>query len=131
MDVFLKAAAGVLIAVVVSLVLSRDGKDFSILVVICVSVMVGVSALSYVEKVLDFIRKLEQMGNLNSQLLAILFKAVGIGLISEITTMICADSGNSALGKMIQILSTAVILWLCIPMFTELMDLISQVLGGI
>ncbi len=131
MDIFIKAAAGVLIAVVVSLILSREGKDFSILLVICVSFMVGVTALSYVEKILEFIRSLESVGNLNSQLLAILFKSVGIGLICEITTMICADSGNSALGKMIQILSTVVILWLCIPLFSKLLELIQQVLGGI
>ena len=64
-------------------------------------------------------------------LIAILLKAVGIGILSEITCMICTDSGNAALGKVIQFLTSAVILWLCIPLFTQLIELIEGVLGAV
>lgn len=131
MDMFIKAAAGVLIAVVISLVLSRQGKDYAVILVICVCCMVGSVAMIYIEQVITFIENLESIGNLNHDLISVLFKCVGIGLLSEITTTICADSGHSALGKMLQLLSTAVILWLCIPMFTKLLDLVQQVLGGV
>lgn len=131
MDVFMKSAAGVLIAVVMSLVLSRQGKDYAVLLVICVCCMVGAASIIYIEKIVDFMKSLESIGNLNHELLSVLFKCVGIGLLSEITTTICTDSGNTALGKMLQILSASVILWLCIPMFTKLLELVQQVLGGV
>ena len=131
MELFIKAAAGVLIAVVISLVLSRQSKDFATLLIICVCCMVGVTALVYIEKIIDFIKKLENTGNLNPQLISILFKSVGIGLLTEITTMICSDSGNAAMGKIIQILSTSVILWLCIPLFEQLLELVQQVMGSV
>ena len=127
----MKSAAGVLIAVVMSLVLSRQGKDYAVLLVICVCCMVGAASIIYIEKIVDFMKSLESIGNLNHELLSVLFKCVGIGLLSEITTTICTDSGNTALGKMLQILSASVILWLCIPMFTKLLELVQQVLGGV
>lgn len=131
MDIFLKAVAGVLIATVVSLILSKQGKDFSVLLVIGVCCMVTVVGLRYLEAIIDFIQLLQQKGDLNHDLIAILLKAVGIGILSEITCMICTDSGNAALGKVIQFLTSAVILWLCIPLFTQLIELIEGVLGAV
>ncbi len=129
MDVLLKAAAGVLLTVIISLILSRQGKDFSILLVICVCCMICSAAIGYYQQIFQFIQKLERTGNLNSELISIIAKSVGIGLLSEITVLICTDSGNSALGKVIQILSSAVIIWLCIPLFTELLELVEGILG--
>lgn len=131
MDIILKASAGVLLTVIVSLVLSKYGKDFSVLLVLCVCCMVMAVAVTFFQKIFSFLKTLESVGNLNGDMLSILFKTVGIGLLSEIVTMICNDSGNQALGKSIQILSAAVILWLCIPMFSKLLDLVESVLRAV
>ena len=131
MEIFVKAAAGVLIATVVTLILSKQGKDFSVLLVICVCCMVGAAAMGYLQRIIEFIRLLQNKGNLNEDLISILLKSVGIGILSEITAMICTDSSNAAFGKVIQFLSSAVILYLCIPLFTQLLDLIESVLGAV
>lgn len=131
MDIFLKASAGVLLTVVLSLVLTKQGKDFSTLLIIFVCAMVAAGAFSYIQKILQFIDLLNSVGDLNGDFINIMLKAVGIGLLSEITVLICSDSGHSALGKVIQMLSTAVILWLCIPLFTELLELTKNLLGSV
>jgi len=131
MEMFIKAVAGVLIAVVISLILAKQGKDFSVLLVITVCCMVTAAAFEYLEEIIRFIRLLQDKGNLNSDLTAILLKSVGIGILSEITYMICTDSGNEALGKVIQLLSSTLILWLCIPLFTQLLELIESVMGAV
>ena len=131
MDIFMKAVAGVLIASVVSMILSKQGKDFSMLLIVSVCCMVAAAALGYFKEIIHFIRMLQQKGNLNNDLTVILLKAVGIGILSEITCMICTDSGNASLGKVMQFLSSAVILWLCLPLFTQLIELIEGVLGSV
>ncbi len=131
MDIFLKAAAGILVTVVIGLILSKQGNDFSTVLIILVCSMVVAVAIHYFQQIIDFIHTLEAKGNLNGELIKTMFKTVGIALLSEIISMICADSGNSALGKALQILSTAVILWLCIPMFTELIELAESILGAV
>lgn len=131
MDVFVKSVAGILITVLATLILSKKEKDFSILLVICVCCMIAAVSLGYLKEIIQFIRVLQQKGNLDSDLIGVLLKSVGIGILTEITCMICTDSGNSALGKVIQFLSSSVILWLSIPLFTQLLELIESVLGSV
>ena len=131
MDIFSKATGGVLLAIIISMILSKQGKDFSFLLVLCVCCMVAAVALTYFQEIFELIRSLKNIGNLNLSFLTVIFKSVGIGILSEITVLICNDSGNSALGKAIQILSTAVILWICIPLFTELLDLVKTILSNL
>ena len=131
MDIFLKASAGVLIAVIFILVLSKQGKDLSILLVIAVCCLVLTTAVAYLKPVMDLISNLQSLGQLNSDTLSIMLKAVGIGLIAEITNLICADAGNASLGKTLQFLSGAVILWLSIPLLNELLELLDTILGAI
>ena len=131
MNIFLKSAAGILIAVIIGHSLSKQNKDTALLLVMGVCVMVLISAMEYFQPVVDFFQKLQSMGNLDSQMLSVLLKTVGIGVLSEITALICADSGNAALGKGLQILASAVILWMSVPLMTELMSLIEGILGGV
>ena len=131
MDIFFKVTAGVLLAIILSMVLSKQGKDFSLLLVLCVCCMTAAVALSYFQEIFEFVRSLEQLGNLNHSIITILFKCVGIGILSEITVLICVDSGNGALGKVVQLLSTAIILWLCIPLFSQLLDLVKSILSNL
>jgi stage III sporulation protein AD len=71
------------------------------------------------------------MGNLNPQWLGIMLKAVGIGLVVEMGALICTDAGNAALGKTLQLLGAAAVLWLSIPLADSLMELLEQILGGL
>ena len=83
MSLFWKAAAAVLLAVVLGLSLGKQ-KDIGVLLTMAVCCMVAMIAISYLEPVLDFLRELETLGDLQGDMLGILLKAVGIGLVSEI-----------------------------------------------
>lgn len=131
MDIFIKAIAGILICVIVCLILSQQGKSFSVLLTVMVSCMIAVICLSFLEQVIGFIHKIKDLGNLNSSYISVLLKCAGIAILSELTGMICVDSGNSALAKCTQMLAAAIILWLCIPLYTSLMELIEGVLQAI
>jgi hypothetical protein len=56
---------------------------------------------------------------------------IGIGILSEISALICADAGNSSLGKALQILGGTAMLWLSLPVFRTLVDLIRSILGAL
>lgn len=128
---YLQVIAGALVAVVLGLALSKQGKDITLLLGLAVCCMVLAAAIAYLKPVMEFITKLKSIGQLDSQWISVMLKAVGIGLIAELSSLICADSGNSALGKTIQILASAAILWLSVPLMSALMDLIQKILGEI
>lgn len=128
METYLKATACVLVAVVLCLTLSKHTKEMSLLLIMTVCCMVVIAAITYLTPVISFLEKLQTVGNLDADLLRILFKAVGIGLTAEITSLICEDAGNSALGKGLKLLASAVILWLSVPLFTTLVELVEEIL---
>lgn len=131
MDSFFRVCAGVLVAVVLCLSLHKTGKDITLLLSIAVCCMVLTLTLTYLEPVMAFLRQLQSMGSLDNNILKIMFKAIGIGLLAEICCLICADSGNAAMGKAVQIMAAAVILWLCLPLMTSLLELLQSILGGL
>lgn len=131
MDIYLKATAAVLIALVVGLSISKQEKDMSLLLSIAVCCMVVTAAITYLQPVIRFFERLQTLGELDAGMLTVLIKAVGIALLSEITGLICTDAGNAALGKVLQILATAVILWISIPLFERLIELIENILGAV
>ena len=131
MDGFLKAAAAALITAVLCLVLSKQGKDTAILLTLLVCAAILTVAMGYLRTVTDFISTLDALVDLEGDHFRILLKITGIGLLSETASMICADAGNGALGKALQILSTVLILCLSIPLLQQLLDLIRGILEGL
>ena len=124
-----KIITGVLITVVLSIVLNKQNKDLSIVLILAVSAMVLFAAISYIEPVFAFIDKLQELGNLDKSVLQIILKAVGISLIAEIAVQVCQDSGNTALGKAVQIFATMAVLWISLPLMESLIDLLQNIMG--
>lgn len=131
MTLFFQAVGVVLVAVILGLCLDRQGKDMGLLLTMAVTVMILTAGVSCVRPVVTFLEQLTALGELDSDIVETIFKIVGIGLLTEITSLICADGGRGSLGKALQILSGGVILWLSMPVFSLLLNLIQEILGGL
>ena len=131
MEIYLKAAGGILIAVIFSVVLEKYGKESAVLLMIAVSCIVLTAAMSYLQPILEFAERLVSVGNLDNELLEILLKVVGIGMVSQIACLICADAGNQSLGKALQVLTIMVILCISVPILEQMLTLIETILGEI
>jgi stage III sporulation protein AD len=131
MDIYLKAIGGVLVALMLCLALGNRGKEFAVLLALMVSAMVIMAGLSYFSSVLDFFTQLQSLIGLDNDLLNVLLKAVGVGLIGEIAGLICADGGQAALGKAVQILTSGIILWVSLPLYSQILKLVEELLSGL
>lgn len=129
MELFWKAAAISLLTAILGVALGKQDKQMTMLLSLAGCILITGLGAVYLEPVIRFLEELERLGSLRSDMLGILIKAVGIGLICEITAVVCHDSGNDSLGKMLQIIGSAVILWLSLPVFRALIDLIQSILG--
>ena len=128
---YLQWTALILIGLILSMVLGKQSKDMSLLLTLAVCVLVCLGALEFLEPVTALLRELRRLGELDSEAVSILLKAAGIGLLSELAGLLCADAGENALGKVLQILSNAAILWLSLPLFRQIIGLIGEVLAKI
>lgn len=131
MTAFLQTVAGIIIAVILGLALSKQGKDITLLLMICGCCMVLAVAAMYLEPVMDLVGRLQELSGLDTNYLSVVMKAVGIGLIAEVASLLCADSGNAAMGKAVHILASAAVLWLSVPLVNALMDLIQKIVGEV
>ncbi len=130
-ELFWKGAAGTLIAAVLGLTLAKQGKDVALLLSVLAGCMVLTAAMTYLAPVMDFFRRLQQAAQLDEALLGVLLKAVGISLVAQIAGLVCSDAGNAALGKALQILAAAAVLWISLPLLEELLGLIEKILGEV
>jgi len=94
-------------------------------------VLVIGAGFSYLSSVFSFFGRLQQLIGLDNDLLQILLKAVGVAIMGEIAGLVCADAGQASMGKAVQILTAAVILWISLPLYSQILSLIEELLNGI
>lgn len=129
MTLFLQVSGAVLMAVILVLALKTHSKETGAILSIAVCCMIALSAFHYLQPVFTFLESLENLGGLNNATVETLLKATGIGIITEISGLVCKDAGNESMGKAMQLLGTAVILYLSIPLFYSLIELLQRILG--
>lgn len=131
MELFWKTVGAVLICAILVLVLERQNRDFSLMITVAASAMICIGAAKLFDPVLSFLGQLETLAGLSSDMLLTLIKVFGIGMTGEIAASVCKDAGNASLGKGLQFLTNAAILYLSVPIFSALTDLFVGVLGDI
>lgn len=131
MNIFWKTAAGILTAVILWINLNKSNKDISVLMTLAVSAMAIIAAAVFMRPIVSFIKKLQDIGKLDGDLVSVVLKVVGVGLATEIATLICKDAGNESMGKTLQFVSVAAILWMSIPVFEKLLALLDKILGAV
>ena len=131
MDHFLQVLAAVLLAVILVLCLKQSQTGIGQLLSLLVCGMVIISAAAYIKPVIEFVNSVQRMSMVDSGMLNILFKVVGVSVTAEIAELICSDSGNSAMGKTVQFMASAVVVWLSIPLMSSLLELIEGVLSDL
>lgn len=131
MDIYLQATAAVLLAVILILSLGDRNRELALVLTLAACSMTAIVAVRFLNPVWEFLEQLQAIGQLNNEYLTALLKIIGIGFLSEIAALVCADAGNGALGKTLQMLSTCVILWLSIPVLRSLLEMVQEVLAAI
>ena len=129
MDIVFKTVGIAMVALILSQYIGKQNKDIAMLVGLATCCIVVTGAGYYLDSIVSFVKNLQIMANLNKEFIDILLKAVGIGLVCELASLICTDAGNAALGKSIHIMATGAILWISLPLLTSLIDLINTILG--
>ena len=129
MTLFLKTSGTVLLSLILVLTLKSHNKEIGTILAIAVCCISAIAALRYLQQVLAFLQTLEALGELDNTMVETLLKVTGIGILTEIINLVCKDSGNESMGKVLQLLGTSVILYLSLPLFHALIELLQQILG--
>ena len=126
MNTVLKAISVCLIATVLWITLSSYNKNFALLLSVCVCCGILIPAYEYLSPVLKYFDELQNSSGWDPTAMQSVIRAAGVGILSELAALICTDAGNASIAKAIRILSTTCIMWLSLPMFRTLMELIER-----
>lgn len=128
MDTYLKVIGIAVIGILLCLILSKNTKDFPIVLVIVLCCILCGASLGFMKPIILLLEDLEELADTGVPWLTILLKATGLTFIGETVSAVCSDAGHAAVGKAVQTLTTVVILWISLPLIQKLMDLIQSVL---
>lgn len=129
MEAFWKAAAVIILAVILGAALGKTEKDISVVLSVAACCMVMLVAVQYLSEIVAFLSELGSSRDFGNPFISTLLKISGVALMTELTELISADAGNSALGKAAQILGNAVILFLSLPLFETFLSIVQEIMG--
>lgn len=128
---FIQTAASAIIGIILILTIRGKNGEIALLLSIACCCIALYGVVQILTPVRDFIEALMITSQIDTDLIKNLMKILGIGLIGEITSSVCADSGNTAIGKTVQLAATAMILYLSLPLFTALLELVERIMGNL
>ena len=129
MELFFRAAALIVTAAIAGILLKKENGAVAVLLSLCACCLVLTAGAEFLEPVVTLMEELRKLSGIGGDMLSILLKTAGVSIVAEIASLICTDAGEGALGKTIDFLAGAAIVWLCLPLFQELLDLLQTVLG--
>ena len=127
----MKAAVVVVITVIFTLVLPKNAKEFRVILPLAACGLLLIVACSFLQPVMDTIENIVSLGKIDRDIFRILLKATGLALLTEYVVLVCQDTGNTAVGKSLQTVGSAVILWLSLPLINSLLDLMESILSAV
>lgn len=128
---FIQTAASAMIGIILILTIRGKNGEIALLLSIACCCIALYGVVQILTPVREFIEALMITSQIDTDLIKNLMKILGIGLIGEITSSVCADSGNTAIGKTVQLAATAMILYLSLPLFTALLELVERIMGNL
>lgn len=120
------AAAVCLIAAILSALLRKNGSELAILLSLAAVLSVSILLSDAAGRIIAFIRQMIQLGGLESELFTPLLKTVAIALVSRISSEICRDAGEGALGTMVEIAGSFGAILVSMPLFEAAWDMLQR-----
>ena len=115
------AAAAGLVGTVLALILGQYRPEFRMLVTAAVTLLLMAMVLEQLSPVLEQLRSTMELTGLTGDYAAILFKAVGICLLTQLAGDVCRDSGESSIASKIELAGRTAILLTAMPLIQEVL----------
>lgn len=114
-----------LAALILGMFLRRHNKTVSLLLIMFACAAVFFESISSLSEIVDSLNELASgMGEISSYL-KIMFKVLGIALITQIISDICRDSGESALSGQTEVAAKILIVTLILPLLQAVVEVIT------
>jgi len=127
LDIF-KILALAILTCIATIIVRQVKPDFASIVAIAGGVVILLFVLNYLGDVLAVFQNIINKTGLSPTLFSTILKIVGIGYLTEFTANLCNDSGNSSLATKVGLAGKIIILFVSLPIITNLIEIIMEIL---
>jgi len=128
MDDIIKIIGLGLIALITIIIIKQYRPEFAVYISIIAGVLILYIAMDKFNGIINLLQNISNKAGINKTFLEILLKITGIAFLSEFAVSICKDSGESAIASKIELGSKVIIISMSIPIISNLMELIINIL---
>ncbi len=107
------------VAVCIVVLLRQYRPEYALMISLVCSVLIFAAALSVLLPALDEIENMMEEANIDLSYVSILFKSLGLCLITQIASDSCRDAGETAIASRIEFSGRLSLVVVALPMFRE------------
>ncbi len=120
MNEIIKIAIVSFVFVLLSVILKQNRPEFVFLLRVFVVIILVSFIIDYVSELISNILSIVTIFNIDSLHISLLFKVVGITLVTDIITDTLIDNGESSIANVITFISKLLVLFLTMPLINGL-----------
>lgn len=117
-----------LISATLYLVIKKYSPEYTVLAQIGGVIVVLIAAFPYIKHVIDFYNEYAGMLSVSNEYLGTVLKIVGIAVLTQFSSDICRDSGQTALAANVEFAGKLMIAVLSLPMAKTLLEVAVSVI---
>ena len=127
MQNFVQVAVLGLLTVIFANLLRKNNKELAVVLSLAACLMIGVILIQLAKPLVNFMEQLRSISGLDQALLAPLMKTISIGLLSQISSSVCADAGENAIAKLIDVCGGILSLYVALPLLEAVLEMMELI----
>ncbi len=127
---FFAIVGAAVISAVLCILIRQYQPESALGVSIACGVVLTLAALSMLSPAVDAFSQLSERAGMDSEFSRVLLKALAVCWITRIGADGCRDAGESAIAARLELAGKAAVLVISLPVFLNLAELVTSLLGG-
>lgn len=128
MDIVSVIGIGV-VAAVLAVLLRQYRPEFAIFVSLGAGIILMLLCCTSLVPAVEQLRAMLDMSSMPTQYAEVLFKALGICLITQVACDACKDAGENAIGAKVELAGRVGVLVVSLPLFQQVLSIVYSLVG--
>lgn len=116
-------------AVFIASLLKEIRPEYAVLAVLAGGSIILFSVIYDIGEISDFLSGIFSSGGVGEENTALIFKALGIGYLTQFASELCADCGSHGLSSKVELAGRLTIIGLCLPVVSSFLETVGGLLG--
>lgn len=109
-----------------AVVIRQHRPEFALMLGLAASILILISIINAATEVMSKIEELVSITGLPDGYIQILFKALGISIITQLAADSCSDAGEKAIASKVELAGKVAILVISLPLFEKLLEIVKE-----